>query len=114
MKKSHEPARKTLRNARREAIVVALIVLGSLVWAVGFCILRGYQHAPDSWLIRTGLARNRTGLDLVTYGGIPDWVLFGIVMPWGICTLLTIALSLRGLADDDLGAEQETANPHAS
>jgi hypothetical protein len=109
MNESFEPARKTLRNALRESLTVALIVLGALIWTVGYCSLRGYQHSPDSWLIRSGLARNRTADDLVTYAGSPDWVLIGIVVPWGICTALTIALSLRGLADDDLGAEQETA-----
>ncbi|HEV8059624.1 MAG TPA: hypothetical protein VGP68_07115 [Gemmataceae bacterium] len=114
MNNSHAPARTTLRNAGREAITVAVIVLGALVWTVGYCSLHGYQHAPDSWLIRSGLARNRTGDDLTTYAGIPDWVFIGIVLPWAICTFLTILLSLRGLADDDLGAEQETADPHAS
>ncbi len=114
MKQSQESARKTLRNARCEALTVAVIVLGALVWTVGYCSLRGYQHSPDSWLIRSGLARNRTSDDLTTYGGIPDWIFIGIVLPWVICTLLTILLSLRGLADDDLGAEQETADPHAS
>jgi hypothetical protein len=114
MNNSHGPARKTLRNAGREAITVALIVMGALIWTVGYCSLRGYQHAPDSWLIRSGLAKNRTSDDLTTYAGIPDWVFIGIVLPWVVCTLLTILLSLRGLADDDLGAEQETADPHAS
>ena len=114
MNESFEPARRTLRNARREALLVVAILLGALVWTVGYCSLRGYQHAPDSWLIQSGLARNRTADDLTTYAGIPDWVFIGIVVPWGICTLLTIALSLRGLANDDLGAEQETAKPHAS
>lgn len=114
MNNPHDPARTTLRNARRESILVALIVLAALIWTVGYCSLRGYHHEPDSWLIRTGLATNRSGNDLVTYLGIPDWVFIGIVLPWAICTVITIALSLRGLADDDLGAEQETADPHAS
>jgi hypothetical protein len=114
MNQSHETARRTLRNARRESLFVALIVFLALIWTVGYCSLRGYQHPPDSWLIKSGWAVNRTGENLTTYAGIPDWVFIGIVLPWAICTIITIALSLRGLADDDLGAEQETANPHAS
>jgi hypothetical protein len=114
MNKPHDPARTTLRNARRESITVLLIVLGALLWTVGYCSLRGYQHEPDSWLIRTGLAANRHGEDLATYFGIPDWVFIGVVLPWAICTVITIALSLRGLADDDLGVEQETADSHGT
>jgi hypothetical protein len=113
MSKPQDPAQTTLRNARRESILVALIVLAALVWTVGYCSLRGYHHEPDSWLIRNGWAANRTGENLDTYLGIPDWVFIGIVLPWAICTVITIVLSLRGLADDDLGAEQENADPHA-
>ena len=89
-------------------------MLGALVWTVGYCSLHGYQHPADSWLVRSGLAVDRTAEDLGTYAGIPDWVFIGIVLPWGICTLITIFMSLRGLADDDLGAEQESAESHAS
>ena len=101
------------RNAGGNALVAG-IVLVALIWTVGYCSLRGYQHPADSWLVTSGLAVNRTSDDLTTILGIPDWVFVGIVVPWIFCTIITIALSLRGLADDDLGAEQETADPHAS
>ena len=114
MNEPRQSARRTLHNARRESLLVALIVFLALVWTVGYCSLRGYQHPADSWLIRSGLAVNRTSEDLDTYAGIPDWVFVGIVLPWAACTIITIAWSLRGLADDDLGAEQENADPHAS
>jgi hypothetical protein len=114
MNQSQASARRTLRNARRESLLVAGIVLVALIWTVGYCGLRGYQHPADSWLITSGLAVNRTSEDLTTVLGIPDWIFIGVVLPWTVCTIITIALSLRGLADDDLGTEQETADPHAS
>ena len=113
MNETQTSARRTLRNARRESLLVAGIVLVALIWTVGYCSLRGYQHPADSWLVTSGLAVNRTSEDLTTILGIPDWVFVGVVLPWIVCTIITIALSLRGLADDDLGAEQETADPHA-
>ena len=106
-------ARKALRNARRESLFVAVIVVFALVWTLGYCAIRGYHHSPESWLVSSGLSLDRTAESLTTYVGIPDWVFFGIVVPWSLCTVATIVLSLRGMADDDLGIEHEGADDNA-
>jgi len=51
-----DPAAQTYRNARREARFVLTVWICALLWTVGYCYLHGYPHAPDSWLVRNGLA----------------------------------------------------------
>jgi hypothetical protein len=51
-----DPATQTYRNARREARFVLSVWLCALLWTVSYCYLHGYPHAPDSWLVRNGLA----------------------------------------------------------
>jgi hypothetical protein len=86
--------------------VTAAVWVLALSWAVGYCCLRGYQHhAPDSWLVRSGLAINRTPEDFRHFWGIPDWVWVGILLPWLLCTAFTVAFSRWGMKDDELGAE---------
>jgi hypothetical protein len=96
---------RLFHHARREAVVVGLVWLAALVWTVGYCYLRGYDHDPASWVVRAGLAVPRTDADFRTVFGLPDWVAYGIVAPWAVCTLFTLVFGLVGMPDDDLGAE---------
>ena len=105
-------AARLFRHARREALFVLTVWVLALVWAVGYCYLRGYQHAPDSWVVRAGLAKVRTPDDLRLYAGLPDWVLVGIVLPWLACTAITIGFCLFVMQDDDLGAEADEGAGH--
>jgi len=100
------PAGVTLHNARREAIVIGVVWLLSLIWVVGYCYLRGYIHTADSWAVRMGFATPRTAENFHAILGIPDWILFGIFIPWLICTLFTVWFGLVFMAEDDLGIEQ--------
>lgn len=84
----------------------------TLVWTVGYCYLRGYQHAPDSWVVQAGLAVARTDDNFHQIWGLPDWVLFGILVPWLLSTAFTIGFALVGMKDDDLGAEAEEGAGH--
>ena len=38
--------------------------------------------------------------------GFPDWVFWGIVVPWMTCTLLSFVLSGYVITDEELGDEQ--------
>jgi hypothetical protein len=105
-------AARTFRHARREAVFVLIVWALALVWTVGYCYLRGYQHAPDSWVVRAGLAAERTPDNFRTVAGLPDWVAVGIVLPWLICTAITIAFCLFFMTDDDLGTEAEEGAAH--
>jgi hypothetical protein len=90
--------------------VTAAVWVFALVWTVGYCYLRGYQgHAPDGWLVRSGLAVARRPEDIGQFWGIPDWVWVGILLPWGLCSAFGVCFGLLGMEDDDLGAEGDPA-----
>jgi hypothetical protein len=103
--------RRLLENARNEAVRTLLIWALALIWTVGWCWLFGYRHSPDSWLVQNGIVSSRSDADFRQIAGLPDWVAIGIILPWIICTVLTVIFSLRGMADDDLGREAEDAPP---
>lgn len=81
-----------LRSARREACVVFGVWLAALLYTIGYCYAFGYgrdSQTPTLWF------------------GVPDWVLWGIVLPWTLCTLVSWWFGLRFMSDDDLGGEPE-------
>ena len=106
-----EAANRLFRHARREAIVIVVAWFLTILWTLGYCYLRGYDHAPDSWLVRWGLATPRAAEEMQQWAGFPDWVLNGVVLPWAGCTLFTLAFAAFGMADDDLGTETEQGGP---
>jgi hypothetical protein len=81
------------KSARREAIVVLLIWASALVYTIGFCYQFGY-HRPVEQI----------GFIL----GFPDWVFWGILAPWTICTLLSGWFAFGFMSDEDLGADGQT------
>lgn len=89
-----EPAVST---ARREALVVLLIFLGAMIYTVTYCYLNGYDRRPET---------------LTFVLGFPDWVLWGIVVPWGVCLLLSFWFGHTFMRDADLGksADAESTN----
>ncbi|MEX2176930.1 MAG: DUF997 family protein [Pirellulaceae bacterium] len=83
-----------LVSSRREAVVVLLIWLAACIYTVTYCYQHGYGRDVDS---------------LRFVAGIPDWVFYGIVVPWTICTLLSFWVSNFLIKDQDLGEEQPEA-----
>jgi hypothetical protein len=84
-----------LRSARREALIVFGIWLAACVYTVGFCAAFGYERDPAT---------------LTFVLGIPDWVFYGVFLPWTVCTILAFIVSKYVIRDEDLGEEQvETA-----
>ena len=104
-----------LRHARREARIILSCWVVSLVYTVSYCYLFGYfshepsgtSTGPDVAFALGGLApfnrqveSLRTPLGL----GVPDWVFFGIVLPWLGCIGLTLWFCFRCFREDDLGS----------
>ena len=84
-----------LRSARREALIVFGIWLAACIYTVGFCAAFGYERDPAT---------------LIFVFGIPDWVFYGVFLPWTVCTILAFIVSHYVIRDEDLGEEQmETA-----
>lgn len=80
-----------LTSARREALLAFGIWLAACTYSVGFCYRYGYNRDVDS----------------LTYVlGFPDWVFWGIVAPWTVCTLLCLLMSHFVIRDENLGEEQ--------
>jgi hypothetical protein len=84
-----------IRNARREALAIALIAVLATTYSVGYCTLYGYGRAGEP--VRFVL-------------GFPAWVFWGIVAPWGVCVGIAGWFSWWFMSDDDLGAEREEAD----
>src|SRR5688500_2395748 len=103
----NESAVRTFRNALREARFVIVFWFLALFWTLGYCYLRGYQHAPDSWVVRAGLAEPATAAPPRVVLGMPSWVTYGILAPWLVCSIVTVLFGMYGIADDDLGIERE-------
>ena len=80
-----------LTSARREALLVFAIWLAACVYSIGVCYRLGY------W---------RDVATLTYVFGFPDWVFWGVVVPWTVCTALSLVLSSFVITDDPLGEEQ--------
>jgi hypothetical protein len=81
---------RLLRNARREGLLIMTVWAIALVWSVSAAYIGGYDRDPDS--IRLVL-------------GIPDWVFWAVVAPWGVCLLFSTWFCFRYVADDPLGKD---------
>ena len=76
-----------ITSARREAIAAMGIWLLATIWSVGYCSAYGYRRNPAS---------------LTFVCGFPDWVFWGIVLPWGICTVVSSIFAFWFMKDEDL------------
>ena len=76
-----------LRSARREAIVSLMLAALALAYTIGYAALFGY---------------GRTGESLTFVLGIPDWVFWGIVIPWLACLGVSWWFSFWFVEDDIL------------
>jgi hypothetical protein len=83
-----------LVSARREALVVLAIWVAALSYTVTYCYTHGYNRSLES---------------LTFVMGIPDWIFWGIIIPWMACLLASWLFSYVLMSDADLGAENVEA-----
>lgn len=91
---SHRPD-PVLKNSSREAIVIMLIWLGAAIFTCLYCYFNGY--------IRPG--HDLGAQDLRPIWGIPRWFFWGVVVPWLVCGVISVAFAAFFMADDDLGED---------
>ena len=107
-------------NCRREAMIILTIWACCLVYTVGYCYVRGYvSHEPTPYSTGPAVGAmvgeleefNRTADSLQSpLGlGIPDWVFYGVVLPWVVCILLTVGFCLFVFKEEELGSETDAA-----
>jgi hypothetical protein len=97
---SDEPAgreQQLLRNARREGLLIMTVWAATLIWSVVSAYVLGYYRRPE-----------QVGLIL----GIPDWVFWSVVLPWGICLTFSVWFCFAYMADDDLGQDPDECHDH--
>jgi hypothetical protein len=76
-----------LVTARREALIVAAAFVLALLYTVTYCTRYGYDRPAES----------------ITFVlGFPDWVFYGILCPWAVCTVLACAFSYFLMQDHEL------------
>lgn len=79
-----------LRSARREALCVLATWLAAMSYTVTYCYLNGY---------------NRRLEDLTFVLGFPDWIFWGVIVPWGVCIVFSVWFGATFMRDEDLGEE---------
>lgn len=79
-----------LTSARREAVAAVLLFSGALLYTVTYCAWKGYHRDPES---------------LTFILGIPDWVFWGVLVPWLACFAIAFPFALKFMKDADLGRE---------
>lgn len=77
-----------VRSARREAALALAIWLVAMIYTITYCYLHGYGRTAES-------------LTFVLW--FPDWVFWGIVVPWGICVLISVVFAFGFMGDEPLG-----------
>lgn len=80
--KQYDP---TFLHARKEAWLILLAWAVSLIWTVGYSTFAGFEAT-----------------ELTLVWGMPSWVFWGVVFPWGAATVFSVWFGLYYMADDEL------------
>lgn len=84
-----------VRTARREAWVGLSVWLAAMSYSLACCYFFGYRRDPAT-------------LQLIY--GVPEWVLWGVVAPWTVCTIVAALFAFVFVADVDLGEELDESS----
>jgi hypothetical protein len=89
---------RLLKHARREGLLLMGVWAVALVWSTVTAAVFGY-HRPAA--------------DMTLILGMPDWVFWSIVFPWGLSLLFSVWFCFFYMADDDLGEDRDQGGGHA-
>lgn len=78
-------------SARREALAVAGISLVAGIYTIVVCGMMGYGRDPKT---------------LTFVLGFPDWIFWGIVLPWTVCVGVSLYFGATFMCDEDLGEDE--------
>jgi len=95
------PEDPILRSSRREAVLTVVIWGVALTYSVSYCYLHGYSRGAGEYDRK--LDASLEGMKF--YLGWPDWVFWGIVVPWGVCTVISAFVAFLIMRDAPLAAE---------
>ena len=80
----------SITAARRELIYILIAWTVSMVWVIGFSKFHAYPDDPSEIRLMMGL---------------PEWVLWGVALPWVAATSFTMWFALAVMRDFDLESE---------
>ena len=83
------------KHAKREAIIIGLVWLAATLYCCLYSYFFGY--------IRAGRPLGPDDLNPIL--GLPSWVFWGYIVPWGVCAIFTFWFAGFYMQDDDLGAD---------
>ena len=84
------------RSALRETWAILGLFAAALAYTIAYCYRFGYGRDPES---------------VVLYAGIPDWVFWGVFVPWFACILATTWFCFFYMKDEDLEPPVEVRAP---
>jgi hypothetical protein len=77
-------------SARREAIATMLVWLAAVSYTVPYCYIHGYNRDPKS---------------LTFVLGFPDWIFWGLMVPWIVCWAISGWFAFYFIQDEDMGPD---------
>ncbi len=89
------PEDPVLKSSRREAVVALLLFAAACVWTLLYTALRGYGRKAET---------------LTFVLGMPDWVFWGILLPWGASFVAAFWFAYGFMKDEDLGQEKDAGS----
>jgi hypothetical protein len=93
-----DPARREdsfVTRTRREAVIVFCTWIAAMAWSVGYCAAHGYADRAE---------------DLRYVWGFPDWVIWGVIVPWSVCLVFSWIFGAIFMRDADLGQDEPVAD----
>ncbi len=88
---THPQEDPLVKSGRREAAFALVLFAAALVYTLVYCDFQGYTPRPPE------------SLSFVLW--FPDWVFWGIVVPWLACVLISTIFALCCMTDADLDAD---------
>jgi len=79
-----------LKSARREALIVFATWIIAMAYTIGYCMRYGYGRKVE---------------ELQYVFGLPDWIFWGIVVPWGVWVVFSWIFGSVLMTDEDLGED---------
>ena len=86
------PEDPVVTSGRREAIFTLGLWLAAAIYTVSYCGLHGYGRTPDA-------------AHFVLW--FPDWVFWGIVVPWLVCAVISTWFALCVMQDAPLASAED-------
>ncbi len=86
-----------VKAARREASLAFGMWAIALLYTVTYCYLNGYGRSAE---------------DLTFVLWFPDWVFWGIIVPWLTCVVMSVVFAFGIMGDESLGEEAD-ADPES-